>query len=74
MKTAFVVKKGNLFLVDSSIVTSDNYTEDIDDADVLFDEYEANDVVATGGSDGLIGERVVKITIETKEVVEEKEE
>jgi len=67
MKTAYVVKKDGRYLVDCDVVSSDNYTEDIDEAGIIETEFDAEDIVATGKIEGITGEVVVKVTIEIKE-------
>jgi len=68
MKTAYVVKKDGKYLVDSAPVEP-TYSENIDDAELFEQEFDATDVVETGKRDlEMVGETVIEVSIEIKEI------
>ena len=70
MKTAFVIKKEGMYLVnpDLTMAWPTNYSNNIDEAGIIETEYDAEDVVAAGKIEGISGEIAVGVTIEIKEV------
>ena len=66
-KKSFVIKKDGKYLMDRDSSDLD-YSSNIYDADIVETEEEAEGVVACGKIEGVVGEIVVPITIEIKEI------